>query len=94
MHRRTVLRGAGVAVALPWLERMSSAAPGLAQSAPTRLCCVMFPYGVAVPKDKDPARKWGWFPEGEGKDYQLTKVLEPLEPLMNDVSIFHGLSQR
>lgn len=52
----------------------------------------MFPYGVAVPKADDPARQWGWFPTGEGKDYQLTNVLRPLEPLMDDVSVFSGLS--
>ncbi len=52
----------------------------------------MFPYGVAVPGSDDPAREWGWFPTGAGKDYQLTNVLRPLEPLMEDVSIFSGLS--
>lgn len=90
IHRRTVLRGAGVALALPWLERMGAAAAPA--STATRLCCVMFPYGVAMPKDDDPARQWGWFPRGEGKDYQLTEVLKPLAPLMEDVSVFSGLS--
>lgn len=52
----------------------------------------MFPYGVAVPKEDDPEREWGWFPRGKGKDYQLTNVLKPLEPLMEQVTIFGGLS--
>ena len=52
----------------------------------------MFPYGIAVPKDDHPERDWGWFPRGEGRDYTLTNVLKPLEPLMEDVSIFGGLS--
>lgn len=96
LPRRHVLRAAGVSLALPWLE--SAAAPAAAKkgsgdaAAPKRLCCVMFPYGVAVPDDDKPERPWGWFPLGEGKDTQLTKVLEPLDPLMDDVTIFSGLS--
>lgn len=92
--RRTVLKAAGVSLALPWLESMTEAAPktGKEKDAPRRMCCILFPYGTAVPKDNDPERDWGWFPKGEGKDYQLTNVLKPLEPLMDDVSIFGGLS--
>jgi len=45
-----------------------------------------------MPKDDAEDRQWGWFPTGQGKDYQLTNVLRPLEPLMDHVSIFHGLS--
>jgi hypothetical protein len=96
LDRRTALKGAGVTLALPWMEGMtaglSAAQKAAAADLPKRLCCVMFPYGVAVPGDKDPSREWGWFPTGKGKDYQLTNVLEPLAPLMEDVSIFRGLS--
>ncbi len=96
LDRRTVLRGAGVSLALPWLEGMSrglGAAPASTSAElPKRLCAILFPYGVAMPKDDDPAREWGWFPTGEGRDYQLTKVLEPLRPLRDDVTIFGGLS--
>lgn len=92
LDRRTVLKSAGVALALPWLEGMSWAAPSQATAPPKRMCCILFPYGVALPKEDHPEREWGWFPQGEGKDYQLTKVLKPLEPLMEDVSIFSGLS--
>lgn len=92
--RRTVLKAAGVSMALPWLESVASAAPvkNEKESTPRRMCCILFPYGTAVPKDNHPERNWGWFPTGEGKDYQLTNVLKPLEPLMDDVSIFGGLS--
>lgn len=96
LDRRTVLRGAGVSLALPWLESMSlGATPREAKKStdlPKRLCAVLFPYGVALPNDNDPAREWGWFPTGQGRDYRLTKVLEPLQPLMDDVTIFGGLS--
>ena len=91
-----------MSLALPWLEGMSrglgaapastSAAAGGGGELPRRLCAILFPYGVALPKDDDPAREWGWFPTGEGRDYQLTKVLQPLEGLKDDVTVFGGLS--
>lgn len=91
IDRRTALKGAGVTLALPWLEAMSfGAAPK--KTPARRLCSVMFPYGVAIPKDDHPERDWGWFPKGEGKDYELTNVLKPFEPLMDQVSVFGGLS--
>lgn len=100
LNRRAVLRCAGVSLTLPWLESLAAAdtadAPDGGNSAgaelPRRMCCILFPYGVAVPKDQDPDRQWGWFPTGSGRDYQLTKVLEPLQPLMDDITVMSGLS--
>jgi len=63
-----------------------------ADPTPRRMCCIMFPYGIAVPKDDAPERQWGWFPSGDGREYRLTNVLSPLQPLMDDVTIFGGLS--
>lgn len=78
-------------MALPWLEAMG--APDVAQQQlPRRMCAILFPFGIAIPKDDAEDRQWGWFPTGKGREYQLTNVLKPLEPLMDDVSIFHGLS--
>ncbi|MEM7013773.1 MAG: DUF1552 domain-containing protein [Verrucomicrobiota bacterium] len=90
LNRRTALKGAGVTLALPWLEAMGSDKP--AQQLPKRLCAIQFPFGVAMPKDDAEDRMWGWFPTGEGRDYTLSNPLKPLEPLMDDVSIFSGLS--
>jgi len=102
LDRRTALRGVGVTLALPWLEcmslgsetklRVAGSSQDDSSELPKRMCCVMFPYGIAVPKDDDPARQWGWFPRGAGKDYQLTNVLQPLEPWMDDITVFGGLS--
>ena len=92
IDRRTVLRGAGASLALPWLEGMAANAKVSSAGTPKRLCCVMFPFGVAVPKDDDPQREWGWFPKGKGRDYQMTKVLQPLEGLREDLTVFTGLS--
>lgn len=91
IDRRTALKAAGVSLALPWLEVMG-ADRTVPQELPRRMCAILFPFGIAMPKDADADRQWGWFPTGQGKDYQLTNVLQPLAPLMDDVSIFQGLS--
>ncbi|MCA9139102.1 MAG: DUF1552 domain-containing protein [Planctomycetales bacterium] len=92
LNRRTTFKAAGVSMALPWLEAMGAPDVAAQQQLPRRMCAILFPFGIAMPKDDAEDRQWGWFPTGEGKDFQLTNVLKPLEPLMDDVSIFHGLS--
>ena len=90
IDRRTYLQGTGVALGLPLLEGMLHA--GERQTTlPRRMCCVFFPFGVAMPKDGTPEREWGWFPTGEGSDYQLTNPLKPLENLRDQFTVFGGL---
>lgn len=91
IDRRTCLQGAGVALALPLLEGMAPARES-SPSAPTRMCCVFFPFGVAMPKDDTPERVWGWFPTGDGSDYQLTNPLKPLASLRDQFTVLGGLS--
>ncbi|MEM1303242.1 MAG: DUF1552 domain-containing protein [Planctomycetota bacterium] len=92
LSRRTWLRGAGVACALPYLEAMGATTPA-AKDAPRRMCCVYFPNGASLPPKSNPMHsEWSWFPLGEGADYRSTKVLEPLEPLRGKFSILGGLS--
>ncbi|QDU92325.1 DUF1552 domain-containing protein [Lignipirellula cremea] len=90
LDRRTILRGAGVAMALPLLEAMSFGAVDPAKSRPRRMVCAFFPNGVSLPPDPE-KRDLYWFPEGEGRQYQLTKPLEPLSPFREDVTIVEGL---
>jgi len=46
-----------------------------------------------MPRQEDPAfEDWSWFPHSDGKDYRFSKVLEPLEELRKDITIFSGLS--
>lgn len=93
INRRTALKAAGVSLALPWLEAMGAPATAAAgKELPRRMCAIMFPFGIAMPKENAEDRAWGWFPTGSGKDYQLSNVLKPLESLREDVSIFQGLS--
>lgn len=90
--RRTVLRGAGVSLALPWMEAMATKGASASAGLPRRFCAIQFPFGVAMPKEDSPDRPWGWFPRGEGKDYELSNPLKPLAPIMDEVSILGGLS--
>jgi len=88
--RRTYLKGAGVSLALPLLNGMSFATEKT--DPPGRMCCVYFPFGVATPKEDSDKRDWGWFPRGEGREYELTNPLQPLAPLREDLTILGGLS--
>ena len=91
-HRRNFLRGAGVALALPWLESLAVGKPA-ASATPKRFLSVYHPDGVGLPLKSDPAWKdWSWFPRGGEKDFELTKVLDVLEPLRNEITIYSGLS--
>lgn len=94
VDRRTVLRGMGVAMSLPWLEAMvpsalaragSSAAAAGSAGAPLRMAFLYIPNGV------DPA---GWFPSGEGRDYTLSEGLEPLAEHREHFSVLRGLAHR
>jgi hypothetical protein len=90
MNRRQLLQGTGVALSLPFLESISFAKE--ATTLPRRMAFVYFPFGVALPNDDHPQADWNWYPRGEGKDFQFTKVLKSLEPLRKDVTVIHGLS--
>ena len=93
LDRRTFLRGAGVACALPYLEAMGASAALSAGERRKRMCFVYFPNGVSLPAESDPAHEdWSWFPIGSGKDYRLTRVLEPLAPYRDQMTVLGGLS--
>lgn len=79
LSRRTLLRGLGATLALPYLEMMEAKG---AVKAPRRLCCVFQPNGV-FPK--------AWDVTGAGTDFTLSPILSPLEPLMGDFSVISGL---
>jgi len=88
LSRRTVLRGAGAAIALPLLDAMIPAGTALAATpaAPkTRLGFVYFPHG-AVEKF--------WRPKEEGADFTFSHILKPLEPLRDYVTVVTGLRNK
>ena len=92
LARRTFLRGTGITLALPWLETFA-AGKSSEDKTPRRFLSVYHPDGVGVPLREDPAWKdWSWFPQGGEKDFTLTKVLDVLKPLREDITIYSGLS--
>ena len=95
LDRRKFLRGAQIALALPLFESIGRSALAGEESAtaPKRFACFYMSDGVPMPLADDPAYKdWAWFPHGKGKDFTLTKCLEPLEPLRSELTILSGLS--
>ncbi len=86
LPRRTFLRGAGTALALPLLDAMVPAltAERLTDAAPVRrLGFIYFPLGV----DRD-----RWRPDGEGSDYLASEALAPLAPHRDKFIVLTGLS--
>jgi hypothetical protein len=83
ISRRTVLRGAGAALALPWLETMGRAAPAATLTEPPlRMVCMYMPNGV---------RPDYWTPAGDGEDYEITPHLKPLESIKGDFMLLENL---
>ena len=92
LSRRNLLRGAGLALALPWFETFAADAPQNG-GTPRRFFSVYHPDGVGLPLKADPAyNDWSWFPRGSERDFTLSKVLDVLEPLRGDITIYSGLS--
>ncbi|MBO0699625.1 MAG: DUF1552 domain-containing protein, partial [Zavarzinella sp.] len=84
ISRRTVLKGLGAAVALPWLEAMTplaSAAPAV--KSPLRAAFLYVPNGVHMPD---------WTPKGEGPLTELPYLMEALKPFQNDLNVLSGLT--
>ena len=92
LNRRSFLRASGLALALPWLETFAADLPA-SDDTPKRFVSIYHPDGVGLPLKTDPAWKdWSWFPRGGEKDFHLTRVLDVLEPLRNEITIYSGLS--
>jgi hypothetical protein len=88
LSRRAVLRGAGVSIALPLLDAMIPAATALAQTAAApapRLAFVYFPHG-AVMHD--------WVPQQTGSNFEYSRILKPLQPLNDYVTVVSGLRNK
>lgn len=86
ISRRTVLRGAGVSLALPWLEAMMPAATSAgrlkAAAQPVRMAFLYMPNGVNTD---------AWTPQGAGKNFTLSPTLEPLTPFKDSIVVAQNL---
>ena len=91
LDRRTFLMGTGVSLGLPWLQCMGETAAG-PKTSPARMAAFYFGFGVGLPKQDSKQAAWRWFPNGEGRDYQLTETLKPLAPHRESLTVLGGLS--
>lgn len=92
LSRRTVLRGLGTALALPWLEAMTSPAPLIANvtrrtatiAAPVRMAFLYVPNGMNMSQ---------WMPQVAGEDdFELQSTMEPIAAFRNKMNVFGGLT--
>jgi len=88
LSRRTILKGAGVTIALPLLDAMIPAGTALAQTAaaPTsRLGFIYFPHGALQDQ---------WTPVATGRDFDFPFIIKPLEPFRDYVTVVSGLRNK
>jgi len=85
--RRTILRGIGAALALPFLDAMTPALAAMQSTAAkraTRLSFVYAPNGMIMSQ---------WTPKIAGAAFELTPTLEPLAAFRNRMLVLTGLNQ-
>lgn len=87
LSRRAFLYGAGVTMALPWLESVrvwgdeKGSADGGSQP-PVRFACLFSGNGFHSKE---------WWAKGEGREMELGKVLQPLHPFREKLTFIRGL---
>src|SRR5688500_14649183 len=85
LPRRTVLRGLGATIALPFLEAMLPAFASRGRAAAKlvhRFQPFYVPNGMAMQH---------WTPKGDGSAFELSPILEPLSPFRNQMLVLSGL---
>ena len=81
IHRRTLLRGAGVAMALPWLESLPVWGADSA-AFPKRFAALFMGNGISPDH---------WWANGSGAEMELSKSLQPLAPYRDRLNVVSGL---
>ena len=89
ISRRAVLKGVGATIALPLLDAMNPAATAWAATPagapPKRLAFVEFPHGALMDR---------WSPPQTGTNYEMSPILQPLEPFRQHLTIVSGLRNK
>lgn len=84
LDRRTILRGAGVAMALPWMTAMQKALAGSNETeSPRRFVSMSLGLGLLADNLN---------PKKAGTDYEPSLYLKPLQDLRNQMTIISGSS--
>src|SRR3954464_12499591 len=91
ISRRTVLKGAGVNLALPFLSAMVPAGTALAQTAAApkiRTGFFYLPHGAIMGNTAHGPSMDKWTPSGAGANFKLSPILASLEPHKKYVTSF------
>lgn len=94
LSRRTLLKGAGVSLALPLLDAMVPAATALGQTAAApkiRAGFFYIPHGAILHNTSHGPAMDRWTPAGAGESFKLSPILSPLEPYKKYVASFGNL---
>ena len=86
LARRTVLRGMGATIALPFLDGMVPAFANsrrIAAALPLRVGALYAPNGMNMQD---------WTPAAEGAAFELTPILQPLAPFRDRMVVLSGLA--
>ena len=91
-----MLKGGGIALALPFLNGMSWAAPS--RVMPKRMLVSYFSYGAympngpaGIPNPNMPHHDWSWWPCRDAGPLSFNQSSKPFESLKNYVSYYRGL---
>jgi hypothetical protein len=96
ISRRTVLRGMGVSLALPFLDSMVPAQTPLRKTAASprsRLACIEMVHGAAGSAIEAFSKHY-WSPAGAGANFDFSYTLEPLAPFREYITIVSGTDAR
>ena len=97
LSRRTLLKGAGVGVALPLLDAMIPAATALAQTAAAPKLKTGFfyiPHGAIMWNTSHGPEMDHWTPSGSGADFKLSPIMAPLEDYKHLVTSFSNIENK
>lgn len=83
INRRTVLRGMGASIALPFLDAMAPALSAQAKAAPMRLGFVYAAHGIIFSE---------WKPKTTGKNFELSPNLQPMAKVRDHINVLTNLS--
>jgi hypothetical protein len=98
LSRRELLKGGGIALALPFLDSMAWAKGAENIAMPKRMVISYFSYGAYMPNGVNgiqdmnkPAHEWTWWPCQEAGELTFNKNSAPFAPLKDQVSYLEGL---
>ena len=97
LSRRTLLKGAGVGLALPLLDAMIPAATALSQTAAApkmRMGFFYIPHGAIMGNTSHGPEMDRWTPNGAGANFILSPIMASLEPYKNYVTSFGNLENK